>query len=119
MKFYRNTFIRKTLVLLTGLLVLNMSFFLAEVEALKLLHNKQMVENIAKLIMGAATEEEKDLAGGAEEGGSILKEIDLLLSPEQLLPRSFTAINDKDRHPGAVEKIIVRSSDTVSPPPKA
>lgn len=118
MKFYRNTFVRKTLVLLTGVLVLNMSFFLAEVEALKLLHNKQMVENIAKLIMGAATEEEKDLSGAAEESGLILKEIDLLFSHEQLLSRSFTTLNDKNHHPGAVEKVIVRSSDTISPPPK-
>lgn len=112
-------FIRKTLVLLTGVLVLNMSFFLAEVEALKLLHNKQMVENIAKLIMGAATEEEKDLAGSAEEGDLTLKKIDLLFSPEQFLSRSFTVINNESPHPGAVEKVIVRSSDTVSPPPKA
>lgn len=118
MKFYRNTFIRKTLVLLTGLLVLNMSFFLAEVEALKLLHNKKMVENIAKLIMGAATEEEKDLSGASEEGDLTLKKIDLLFHPEQFLSRSFTVINNNN-HPGAVEKVIVRSSDTVSPPPKA
>lgn len=119
MKFYRNMFIRKTLVLLTGVLVLNMSFFLAEVEALKLLHNKQMVENIAKLIMGAATEEEKDLSGGAEESDPALKKIDLLFSPEQLLSRSFIVINTRNHHPGAVEKVIIRSSDTVSPPPKA
>lgn len=119
MKFYRTTFIRKALVILTGVLVLNMSFFLAEVDALKLLHNKQMVENIAKLIMGAATEEEKDFSGAPEEGDFFVKNFDLLFVDEHFIQYSFI-FTIKKTHPfGDVEKVIVRSSDTVSPPPKA
>lgn len=117
MKFYRTIFVRKAMAILTGLLVFNMSFFLAEVDALELLHNKQMVENIARLIMGAATEEEKDVSGCAEEG-KLVKKIDLLFADDHIPPRTFLAIRRIHSHDD-VEPVIVRSSDTVSPPPKA
>src|SRR5215204_5787928 len=68
MKFFRSMLVLKTMSLFTGLLVLNMSLFLAEVEALKLLQDRQMTENIAKLLIGASNEEEKDFIGGGEEG---------------------------------------------------
>jgi hypothetical protein len=117
MKFYRTIFVRKAMAILTGLLVLNMSFFLAEVDALELLHNKQMVENIARLIMGAATEEEKDISGCAEEG-TFVKKIDLLFADDHIPPCAFITIRRIHGHDDA-EEIIVRSSDTISPPPKA
>jgi hypothetical protein len=105
------------MAILTGLLVFNMSFFLAEVDALELLHNKQMVENIAKLIMGAATEEEKDFSGCAEEG-NFVKKIDLLPADDHIPPCTFMTIR-RTHSDHDVEEVIIRSSDTVSPPPKA
>ncbi|HYG19574.1 MAG TPA: hypothetical protein VD816_11630, partial [Ohtaekwangia sp.] len=77
MKFFRAVLIRKTCAIFTGLLVLNMSFFLAEVQALQLLRDKQMVENVARLILGAANEEEKDFSGSSEAGVFSGKDISL------------------------------------------
>jgi len=78
MLMIRSKRLQQVLTLVTGVIFLNMSFFLAEVSALKLDKNKQMVENIAKLIAGAASEEEKDIFGGESEDAKWSKEVDLL-----------------------------------------
>ena len=67
------------MTLFTGLIFLNMSFFLAEVSALKLNQDKKMVSNIIKLISSSAAEEEKDAFGGADEDCSA-KEVDLIFN---------------------------------------
>lgn len=65
------------MILFTGLIFLNMSFFLAEISALKLNQDKKMFSNIIKLISSSAAEEEKDAFGGADEDFSA-KEVDLI-----------------------------------------
>jgi ribonuclease BN (tRNA processing enzyme) len=55
----------------TAIVFLNMSFFLAEISALKIEKNKQLLENVAKLIAGSSAEEEKDAFAGADEDVSI------------------------------------------------
>jgi hypothetical protein len=55
----------------TALVFLNMSFFLAEISALKIEKNKPLLENVAKLIAGSSAEEEKDAFGGTEEDVNI------------------------------------------------
>ena len=67
------------MTLFTGLIFLNMSFFLAEVSALKLSQDKKMFSNIIKLISSNAAEEEKDAFGGTDEDSSA-KEVDLIFS---------------------------------------
>jgi len=78
MLMIRGRRIQQVLTLVTGVIFLNMSFFLAEISALKLDKNQEMVENIAKLIAGAASEEEKDIFGGESEDAKWSKEVDLL-----------------------------------------
>ncbi len=67
------------MTLLTGLIFLNMSFFLFEVSALKLNKDKKMFSNIIKLISSSAAEEEKDAFGGADEDSKV-KEVDLIFN---------------------------------------
>jgi hypothetical protein len=105
------------MALATGLLVLNMSLFLAEVEALKLLQDRQMTENIAKLLIGAANEEEKDFSGAAEEKASSFKGPSLVQHHIHLTSPEFIATikyHDASKAPKAISPFL----ETVSPPPK-
>jgi hypothetical protein len=79
MTIFRQKYIKTAMIFFTGIIFLNMSFFLAEVTALKLAGNKALVENIAKLISGGGLEEEKDASTETAEGGDVtVKEVDLL-----------------------------------------
>ncbi|MBT1686548.1 hypothetical protein [Dawidia soli] len=120
MKVFRNQVVRRLATLFTGVVFLNMSFFLAEVSALKLTQNKKMVENIAKLVAGAASEEEKDVFGG--NGSEDLKgvtEIDLLLdhrtSPDDysVVPQQLTYMASHG------QKTLAGTRDTEIQPPEA
>ncbi|MBT1708513.1 hypothetical protein KK062_09770 [Fulvivirgaceae bacterium PWU5] len=120
MKVFRNRVVLTLTTLVTGVLFLNMSFFLAEVSALKLTQNKKMVENIAKLVAGAASEEEKDAFGG--NGSEDLKsatEIDLLLhhrtplSDYLVLPQQLTYMASHG------QKTLAGTRNTVIQPPEA
>jgi hypothetical protein len=77
MKFFRQHNIRYFFLLMTGLTFLNMSFFLAEVSALKGAYSKNAMENIARLFTNSLSEEETDTAETTERVGSV-KELDLL-----------------------------------------
>ena len=59
MKFYRKQTVTRIFSLLTGLIFLNMSFFLAEVCLLDL-KDRQMIENVCNLVLIAGVEEERD-----------------------------------------------------------
>lgn len=59
MKFYRKQTVTRIFSLVTGLIFLNMSFFLAEVCLLEL-KDKQMIENVRNLVLNAGVEEERD-----------------------------------------------------------
>jgi hypothetical protein len=120
MKSSRNILIKKVMTLFTVAIFFNMNLFLAEVEALRLLQDRKMVENIAKLIAGAANEEEKDIAGAnnAEEGHSVTNEIDLLFIHHNL--ESLAVIITKKTHwVNSGAKLLKRSQEMVTPPPKA
>ena len=49
-EYLKNIYVRNLMTLFTGLVFLNMSFFLFEVSALKLNQDKTMFSNIIKLI---------------------------------------------------------------------
>ena len=58
MTMLKNTSLR-IFALLTGVIFLNMSFFLAEVSMLEI-KDKQMIEIVAKLVLNGGLEEERD-----------------------------------------------------------
>ena len=84
MKLFRKKHISKLLSLFTGIVFLNLSFFLAEISALKIgKENKQLVENLVR-IFSTVSEEEKDINAGesSDAAASFAKEVDLHLSEQ-------------------------------------
>jgi tryptophanyl-tRNA synthetase len=118
MGIYKNSWVRNLMTLFTGLIFLNMSFFLAEVSALKLNQDKKLFSNIIKLITSSAAEEEKDTLGGADEDCSV-KEIDLIFSYSTHTIYCYIAeVNNKRSvfHQGVP---LLGSYEIYSPPPEA
>lgn len=71
MPVFRTQWLKTFLTFLTGVIFLNMGFFLLEVKVLGLDQDKQLMENISRMVAGAALEEERDYtpqsSGFAEE----------------------------------------------------
>jgi hypothetical protein len=80
MKILRQHFLSKAFAVLTGLIFLNMSFFLAEVTYLEY-DKKELMENIAKLILNSGFEEERDCEPVGSDPGKV---VDLLLQQVQI-----------------------------------
>lgn len=116
---FRSKFIERVTTLVVGLLFLNMNFFLAEVVALELHKDQKMVENVAKLIAGAATEEEKDLCNSAETGPNVIGGIDILLFEQTLRPCPVVTSISSTYLPHDGAKPIHQFKETVNPPPEA
>jgi hypothetical protein len=78
MNFWRPILLRRILTAFTGLVFINMSFFLVEMNALELRKkNKVLWENMVKVFAGV-NEEEKGAAGElADETDLLNKEVDL------------------------------------------
>ena len=102
----------------TGLVFLNMSFFLAEVSALKLDQDKKMISNIAKLLSTSAAEEEKDAFGGTDEDNSA-KEIHLIFNylTHNLHGSSSDVSNKRSVFDQGIP--LLGSYEIYSPPPEA
>lgn len=92
MKVFRTTYVSNTFALFTGLVFLNMSFFLAEISALKLSEDKKLIENVAKLIAGSASEEESDAPMGSPDEDASAKEIDLIFHYQPVAPLENTTL---------------------------
>jgi hypothetical protein len=75
MNSIRQHFLSKVTAFVAGLAFLNMSFFLAEVSLLKF-EKKELLQNIANLILNTGFEEERD---GEPSGDNLTKEINLLV----------------------------------------
>jgi hypothetical protein len=118
MRIFKNLFIRNLMTLFTGLIFLNMSFFLAEVSALKISQDKKMFSNIIKLISSNAAEEEKDAFGGADEDCSA-KEVDLIFSYSAHTIHAFTSKVSKKRTVFDQGIPLLGSFEIYSPPPEA
>lgn len=103
-KFFKWKPVRLVCLMFTGILFLNMSFFLAEAAALELNKNKETAEQITKLWRGVA-EEEKDVNNGAEKGADDLKEMDFVFhtgithSSDKTFVALLTYLNEQDRKP--------------------
>ncbi len=80
MNTIRQHYLTKAFSLITGLIFLNMSFFLAEVSMLKF--NKKELIEIAKLILNTGLEEERD--GESSSADSLGKEVHLFMHQVQM-----------------------------------
>jgi urease gamma subunit len=84
MDIIRQHFLTKIFTLVTGLIFLNMSFFLAEVCLLK--YNQTELVEIAKLILNTGFEEERD--GEATGADTMAKGVDLLMHQSRMFNAS-------------------------------
>lgn len=76
MNSFRTHYLSKITAFITGVVFLNMSFFLAEVSMLKY-NQRDLIENIANLIFNSGFEEERDGQSSHNDNGA--KEVDLLV----------------------------------------
>jgi hypothetical protein len=68
---FRNHIAAKLLAFMTGVIFLNMSFFMCEIRLLGLhVSHTKMIENVVKALAGVGFEEEKDSLGETAEGES-------------------------------------------------
>jgi hypothetical protein len=118
MRIFRNMRVKNLMTLFTGLIFLNMSFFLAEVAALKLNQDKKMFANIVKLLSTSAAEEEKDVFGGTDED-STGKEINLIFNYSTHSIQSHTLDLNHKRTVFDQGIPLLGSYEIYSPPPEA
>lgn len=102
MKFFRKEYALRFFATLTGVVFLNLSFFLAELNALEFnKKNKALYETIVSALAGIS-EEERDVFGGesSSETESLSKEIDIYLDLLQNISRgySFTFSTNGNSH---------------------
>jgi len=109
--------LRRTLAIFTGVVFINMSFFLAEMNALELRKkNKVLWENMVKVFAGV-NEEEKGDGELPDEADPSLKEIDLEAHMLTTVTRSFVWVTKPmvQREGAALRPGIV---DIQNPPPE-
>lgn len=118
MKFVRSAHITKVFAILTGIVFLNMSFFLAEVSALKIEKDKVLFKNICKLVAGSSAEEEQGAFGGYADEDSAAQGIDFVLARDLNISLQYTIISDLQ--PSILELGIPRfgNYEIYSPPPE-
>ena len=115
---FRNPYVMNMMAFFTGLIFLNMSFFLAQVSALKLTEDKKMIENIAKLISSSSAEEEKDAFGGHADEDCSAKEVDLIFNYNTHTLDSRILLIKNNRYIHDQSLLLLGNSEIFSPPPE-
>ena len=77
MKLFRLKGVTQAFALFTGIIFLNMSFVLVEVEVMKIDQDQQLLRNIATLVAGCTAEEE---TGHTADEDTSVSEIDFILN---------------------------------------
>lgn len=92
MKFFRKEYSLRFFATLTGVVFLNLSFFLAELNALEFNKNNKALYDTLVSALAGISEEEKDVFGGESgaETESLSKEIDICLDLFQNLNRGYS-----------------------------
>lgn len=118
MILFRIAYIKNAMTVFTAIIFLNMSFFLAEVSALKLDQDKKMIANIAKLISTSAAEEERDVFGGTDEDHAA-REVDLIYNYSVHTIHNYIVDISTKRCAVDYSLPILGSNEIFSPPPEA
>jgi hypothetical protein len=115
---FRKHITAKFMALLTGIIFLNMSFFLTEIRYLGLhLTHTKMVENVIKALAGVGFEEEKDsMAEASGEGGEQIVDLHMTVHPVSCID----SFSPSSKLYGSRHKLDFSSSkpDVITPPPK-
>jgi hypothetical protein len=118
MLMFKKLYIKNLMTLFTGLIFLNMSFFLMEVSALKLHQDKKLLVNIAKLISSSSAEEEKGSVGGSADEDVSAKEVDLIINYTIHANSDHISTLDKKRCAFNAGMPLLGSYEIYSPPPE-
>jgi hypothetical protein len=94
MNQFRESLLSKALTLLTTLVFLNMSFFLAEVKLLKLEKDSRFTKIIALVVAGTCFEEEKEAGGETAEEETTAKKIDVLFGYQNHSNNQYVLLSD-------------------------
>ena len=111
---FRKHFLAKIFALVTGVIFLNTSFFLAEISLLKVTDH-QLLQNVAKLMSNSGLEEERD--GETSDKDSSGKEVDLLIGHVQIHHHVLFLVAAKANH--SLDDLYPHAnySQRFSPPP--
>ena len=115
MKIFRLKYVVETLSLFTMIIFLNMSFVLAEVSALKMDQDKEMIKNIAALIAGCTSEEEP---GGSADEDNTVTEIQLMLHHHSHTPSSIDILSKSKARTTTFGVPRLGNYEIFSPPPE-
>ncbi|MFZ2907234.1 MAG: hypothetical protein WAZ98_13615 [Cyclobacteriaceae bacterium] len=113
MDAFRQRSLVRLFAFITGAMFLNMSFFLAEVSALKI-SDRGLIENIAKLVSSSGFEEERD--GESAKGEAGVKD-GYFLTLQVQIHQSLFLIAEKANHTWENLYPHANYSLTFTPPP--
>ena len=114
MQYIRTCLVCRLFAVLTALVFLNMSFVMAEICALKLDKDRQLIESISRIISGCSEEE----ADGLADEDNTVKEINMFVGTMSTIPFShlLDAPNkNKLQHQGITR---LGNYEIYSPPPE-
>jgi hypothetical protein len=117
MKAVRSLFVSKLVAIVTGMIFLNMSFFLTEIRILNLhVTNYKLVENVIKMLSGTGFEEEKDSFGESSETAQQVVDLHMVIHPESVYS---TTLLSADLHATELCGLLSAAiSETATPPPR-
>ena len=115
---FRKHIAARFVALMTGIIFLNMSFFLTEVRFLGLhISHTKMVENVIKALAGAGFEEEKDAMAEAENGeGEPIFDLHITIHPIACIDSFSTTVNLYGRYYNL--EVASSKAEITTPPPK-
>lgn len=115
---FRNLYITRSLAIFVGVLFLNLSFILAEINALELeKKNRALYENLVRLLSGAGFEEEKDAS--AEASSELGNEVNMYFQLDK--DSSFSCLYSAEKFRGYYKSSNILGSfrKIFSPPPES
>jgi hypothetical protein len=113
MNSFRQHFMARVFALLTGVIFLNTSFFMAEISLMKITDH-ELLQNIAKLVSNSGLEEERD---GEVDKDASAKEVDLLIGQVQIHHQALYLIATRANHMLEDHYPHANYAQTFSPPP--
>ena len=120
MNRFREHFLSKVLTIITTLVFLNMSFFLAEVSMLKLEQDSRFTKIISLILSGSGFEEEREVGGDHSKDEPTGKKVELIFNSHThshngslvLLANENRVLADHHRPQGGIYEAF-------SPPPES
>lgn len=117
MKLFRGHILSRLITLITGIIFLNLSFILTEINSLELKENNvELYNNIVRMVSGIGAEEEKDVAGETESSAE--KEVNIFCINHGQLTADYYLITCGLHASEQNLKLLSGNHEITTPPPK-